>query len=192
MKEVRAVVFDCFGVLYPVAIDIFFEKHKECFGNNNTYLEELNNQVDLDIINNTQFYKKIAEKTGLAEEEIRKEIEGVLRVDRRLIELIKKLKKHYKIGLLSNAGTEEIEIIHKDHIASLFDSITISSRVGSVKPFPEIFNACLSDLNETAAHCLFIDDTERNLTGAKAVGLQTLHYPSFGHIPAELDLLLSS
>jgi putative hydrolase of the HAD superfamily len=45
-----------------------------------------------------------------------------------------------------------------------------------MKPDPQAYLACLSDLGLSAAQCVFVDDQARNIIGAKKVGLQTIHF----------------
>src|SRR3989344_4475210 len=111
---IKAVIFDCFGVLYPDASGHFFQKHKDLFRNGSTYLDKLNLQIDLGQITRAEFFSKLEEETGISADLIKEEIDLELMVDQQLVQLIKKLKESYKIGILSNAGEEEIAIIYRD------------------------------------------------------------------------------
>jgi len=186
MHDVSAVVFDCFGVLYPTYVDNFFEKHRSSFGNDIELLDKLNAQIDLGQISQTQFYKAIEMETGIPVSQIKVEMEADLIIDSQVLKLIIILKTKYKIGLLSNAGQEEISVIYKDKINGLFDAMSISYEVGDVKPNPKIFTACLDKLHVLPEESVFVDDNIKNLAGAQRLGMQTIHYPTFGTIPNDL------
>ena len=184
---IKAVIFDCFGVLYPQAAGIFFQKHSF----DTSVLDKLNSQIDLGQITRQKFFDGLEEKLGISAEKIQAEIDGELVVDQQLIDLIKKLKTKYKIALLSNAGEEEIAIIYRDGIESLFDVIEVSFATGLVKPDAESFLHCAKKLGVASSECLFVDDSVTNIAGAKNAGMQALHYSEFGKVPQELnDLLL--
>lgn len=186
----KAIIFDCFGVLYPQASGAFYEKHAELFKNNPATLDALNLQIDLGKINRQQFFAGIEAVTKIPRAQIQAEIEQNAAVDQKLVELIRSLKKTYKIGLLSNAGKEEIDCIYQDKINGLFDSITVSYEVGCVKPSPEIFLICMKQLGVAPEECLFVDDSTTNIAAAAKLNIGTLHYPTFGTIPSKLIELI--
>lgn len=182
----KAIIFDCFGVLYPQASGMFFEKHKDLFRGYLEAMDDLNLKIDLGEVSRDEFFAGLEKVTSISAEAIKDEMDSQLQVDQELIDLIKKLKTKYKIGLLSNAGKEEIDIIYRDKIDHLFDSSTVSYEVKSVKPNAEIFLTCLNRLEVEAQEALFIDDSMTNIKAAQALGFQTLYYPKFGNIPEGL------
>ncbi|HEY9251028.1 MAG TPA: HAD-IA family hydrolase, partial [Nocardioides sp.] len=56
----------------------------------------------------------------------------------------------------------------------LFEVVVISEEVAMRKPEAPIFDRTLSKLGLPAEECLFIDDAEPNVLGARAVGLDAL------------------
>lgn len=152
-------------------------------------MDELNLEIDLGEINRYDFFARLEKVCGISARTIRNEIDGQLSVDRKLVVLIEKLKTKYKIGLLSNAGKEEIDVIYRDKIDGLFDSITISYEVKAVKPNVDIFLVCLKRLGVQPQEALFIDDSTTNVNAARKVNMQALHYPEFGKVPEELSEL---
>jgi HAD superfamily hydrolase (TIGR01509 family) len=53
-----------------------------------------------------------------------------------------------------------------------FDGYLISCDIQVNKPDQEIYRALLRKYDLVAGECLFIDDLEENIAGARAVGLQ--------------------
>jgi len=178
--------------LYPTYVDNYFERHKNLFANGPRLLDALNLQIDLGQISQEQFYQAIEKETGISARQIKAEIEAELVVDSQLLKLIIELKKRYKLGLLSNAGEEEISVIYKDRIDVLFDAISVSYEVGDVKPNPKIFTVCIDKLHTSPKECVFVDDSFKNLAGAQRLGMHTIYYPIFGTIPDDLQSLVQN
>ncbi len=87
-------------------------------------------------------------------------------------ELIKMLHDHgHKIYLLSNTSIQFDE--YKDSIPTFkyFSGFYISARTKLVKPTKEIFVDFLKTFNLKAGNCIFIDDINENVEGAKLVGI---------------------
>ena len=99
------------------------------------------------------------------------------------VEFLRKLKKSYRLFLLSNTNEIHIKgfetiIINaygKNVLNSIFEQIYFSNVLGKRKPDPEVFEYVIDENNLIPKKTLFIDDTERHLKGASAAGLQTIH-----------------
>ncbi|MBC6365236.1 HAD family phosphatase [Algoriphagus sp. AK58] len=99
------------------------------------------------------------------------------------LDLVRKLKENYQVGVLSNTNEIHIEGVYKmlkeDHqlenFDSLFDRIFYSHEMGLAKPSAEIYEQMLGDLGTTANRVLFFDDLKANVEGAAAVGIQAIH-----------------
>lgn len=187
----KAILFDCFGVLYNNALSAFYEEHKSFFLAHRAYIDRSNSAVNLGETTREAVYHEFERLSGgsITFSAIREEINDKLTLDKQLVDFIKHLSSRYRIGLLSNAGKEEIEIIYRDHIDDLFDAITVSYQVKAEKPNPAIYLACAKSLAVVTTDCLLVDDSSLNLAGAQKVGMRTIHYPSFGSIPEALRQL---
>lgn len=192
MKTKKAIIFDCFGVLYPTHVDNFFARHHNLtVGHLDQDLrDKIDLRVDLGEISQLQFYKIIAKTMNMPIADIKREVESGLVPNLTLFEFIKTLKDQYRIGLLSNAGEEEISVIRRDNFADLFDVMTVSYQVGMVKPNPEIFKTCLASLQVQPSECIFVDDSLANVEAARSLGMQVIHYEEFGHVPELLRELV--
>lgn len=56
------------------------------------------------------------------------------------------------------------------------DVIVDATHTGLLKPDARAYQACLDQLGLPAAACVFVDDQRRNVLGARAVGLPTVHF----------------
>ncbi len=188
---IKAIIFDVFGVIYPQAVGNFF-KDKDHLFKNEKFLDDINVQIDLGIITRDEFFKAIEAETGISAPELQKQIDKQMEADPQLIQLIKELKGQYKIGLLSNAGKEEVEPLYRDKIDSLFDCVCVSYATQLLKPNTEAFEDCAAKLSIAPQDCLFVDDSPMNIEAAQKTGMQALLYPEFGKILSELLQLTRS
>lgn len=104
----------------------------------------------------------------------------VLRVRVEDVELIETLRKKYeKIFLFSNTNGIHVEFVKKmffkamgyDIFEELFDKVYFSNEIGLRKPDVESFEYVLTDCAIEGKKSLFIDDTRKNIEGAKKAGL---------------------
>jgi len=131
-----------------------------------------------------EFRKKMDEFTGLglSEAEFDKAWNSmILDVPLERVKLIERLKKNYRIYLLSNTNK-----IHYDYyfsviensgykkIDDLFNRAFFSFRMGKVKPDLTIFNEVLEKERLVARETLFIDDIQENISGAEKAGIKGL------------------
>jgi putative hydrolase of the HAD superfamily len=90
-------------------------------------------------------------------------------------ELVIYLKERYGVNiyLLSNISTYFSSHREEIPILSLLDGCVFSGELGIVKPSREIFEHLLNKYSLKAEECIFIDDNEKNVLGAKNVNINT-------------------
>jgi putative hydrolase of the HAD superfamily len=82
----------------------------------------------------------------------------------------------YRLGLLTN-GTEEQQRdkLARTGLGSAFDAVCVSERIGFQKPDARAFLTLADELDVDAADCLFVgDDADRDIAGARAVGMRAV------------------
>lgn len=57
-----------------------------------------------------------------------------------------------------------------------FDVIVDATYTKILKPDPRAYQACTDQLGLAAGDCVFVDDQARNIEGAKALGMQCVHF----------------
>ncbi|CTQ60491.1 HAD-IA family hydrolase [Roseibium album] len=57
-----------------------------------------------------------------------------------------------------------------------FDTIVDATYTKILKPDPRAYELCLSELDLPAEACVFVDDQLRNIRGAEAVGMHSVHF----------------
>ncbi|RJE89417.1 HAD family hydrolase [Paracoccus onubensis] len=61
-------------------------------------------------------------------------------------------------------------------LETLFEDIVVSGVEGLLKPQPEIYRTLLDRNGIKAGNCVFIDDSPANVEGARAVGMEAIHF----------------
>lgn len=78
-----------------------------------------------------------------------------------------------RLGLVSNASTDEVQTWSQSPLAPLFDAAVFSCHCGSKKPEPGIYQQVLAELELAPHTCLFVGDGGSNEHhGAYAVGMK--------------------
>ena len=92
----------------------------------------------------------------------------------RLIADIRKTGK--KLYLLSNISIGFADTYKNvpwiRELLDSFDGVDLSGPIGKVKPDRDIFEYLLTTFDLKADECLFVDDSSKNIDGAKAVGIE--------------------
>lgn len=94
-------------------------------------------------------------------------------VDEKMFKLIEKLKKNYKIGLITNLPKPGFEKIFNKQQQDLFDDVHTYGRAGLGKPNPEVFEYSALQLGVEPEECIYIDDYQVNINAAHVVELRT-------------------
>ena len=93
------------------------------------------------------------------------------------LDLILKLRKNYRVLMLSNINSFIYEYSQRVYFANkindYFDKTYLSYKVGVCKPDKRIFDYMINDSNLEPKHCFFIDDGEKNIQTAKTLGFAT-------------------
>jgi putative hydrolase of the HAD superfamily len=188
---VKAIIFDCFGVLATEAWLPFKAKY---FGDNPDLFEQasaLGQQADRGLMSHSNFLHAVADLAGISSEEARSFI-GRNVPNEPLFRLITELKKTYKIGFLSNIADDYLRQMFSQEQLSLFDKLTLSYKSGYIKPQGEAYQQAADDLGIDPKDCVMIDDQERNITGAREAGMQAILYDEYDKFKSELDELLAA
>jgi putative hydrolase of the HAD superfamily len=76
-----------------------------------------------------------------------------------VIDTLRKLREQgYRIALISNASTAEVQAWPESPLSSLFDVSVFSCHVGMKKPDPAIYHYTAGQLGVDTRHCVFVGD----------------------------------
>lgn len=96
--------------------------------------------------------------------------------------------KGYGIHAITNWSAETWPEGLKVHprLGEVFGTLVVSGREHMLKPQPEIFELLCSRAGIAPADCLFIDDSPKNVAGAKVVGMDAVQFTSPDALEADL------
>ena len=92
--------------------------------------------------------------------------------------LVIKLKKNYRLAVLSNSDPSNSPNFEKKGWYQYFDTLILSHELGILKPDQKIYQIALERLKVKPEECIFIDDQEDCLTPAKNMGVNTILFKS--------------
>ena len=193
---IKNIIFDFGGVILDLTMQRCFDEFKKLG------VERLDKmyavvshydfftQLEKGKIDSTEFYDHL--RTFIPNHVSNEEIEiawnamlGTIPANR--IQLIDKLNKgtRFRTFLLSNTNAihydKYVADLHRDHgfndFSELFEKDYFSHQLGLKKPDPEIFEFILRDAELLPNETLFIDDSQVNIEGAEALGIQSFLLP---------------
>jgi len=101
--------------------------------------------------------------------------------------IARRLKKDYKLFLLSNISRLHYEyIVKKFDILKIFDEIIVSFAVGAIKPEKLIFEDAVRRAGGDKSAVLYIDDREDLIKEAAAFGIDSIKYQDSGKLEKDL------
>jgi len=183
---IKEIIFDCFGVLTQ---DGWTELLKQ-YSNDEIYdeLSDLNHRVDKGLMDFDEFAVEVSKISGTSKKQILDILVNSYYPETEVFNLIADLKKHYRIGLISNISAS-IEEYLPTAPKGLFETQTLSYIVGVAKPSIEIFETHLAKTGTVANQAVFIDDREANCAGARAAGLHAIWFKDVDQLKTELTEL---
>jgi HAD superfamily hydrolase (TIGR01509 family) len=187
---IKAIVFDCFGVLASDGWLPFKARYFEDDPGLNQQAAVLSKEVDAGRADYDDFIRKVAQMANLSEEQAREQIENNI-PDEKLFAYIRELKHDYQIGLLSNAGDNWLNDIFSADQVDLFDAVALSYEVGVIKPDIRAYQTVAERLQVQTKECVFIDDQPKFIEGARQAGMHALLYTNADQLKQELSALLA-
>lgn len=111
-------------------------------------------------------------------------------VDPDALDVAQKLKAEgYRVFILSNTNPDILRGNRERYnYMDFFDGSYFSCEIGHRKPEPNAYQRILQDHGLSPEDCLFIDDQERNLTAAAALGIRTLQHKIGDAVPLSKKL----
>jgi len=184
---IKAVIFDCFGVLVTSSYEPFKNKYFAGDQKKIAKFTEIEDRSSRGEISLEEAEVGFAELAGISLEQCAEELAQNPR-NAELLDYIKtELKSRFKIGLLSNVAKDRTNELFTPKDIELFDDIVLSYQVGLAKPDPKIFELAAQRLGLKPEECLFIDDLEKYLVGARAAGMNTIHFIDTENFSAEVE-----
>ena len=190
--KIKNIIFDLGGVILDIDENIVC-KELEKMGISVTELfhskefMDIMSKFDTGIYTAPTFRKKV--KAFIGQEKMTdQKFDSIwnsmlLDIPRERIEAIEKVKKHYKIFLMSNSNVIHYDLYVRDlqlrfgynEFDELFNKSYFSFAEHLEKPDPRFFELILDHEDLLPEETLFIDDTAENIKVAKSLGIHTYH-----------------
>ena len=190
--KIKNIIFDLGGVILDIDESIVY-KELEKMGINTLELShskefmDIMSKFDTGIYTAPTFRKKTKAFLGL-EKMTDQKFDAIwnsmlLDIPRERIEAIEKVKKHYKIFLMSNSNVIHYDLYVRDlqlrfgyhEFDELFNKSYFSFAEHLEKPDPRFFELILDHEGLLPEETLFIDDTEKNIKVAQSLAIHTYH-----------------
>lgn len=180
---IKAVIFDMDGViadtepLHEKTSDIILNKYgvkvkREFFLQFKGVKEKIVWKSTVDQLGLKEDYKKLMEEKGeLHLELLKKEMKPIPGA----LELIKKLKEKYRLGLASSSPIVEINtILSSLKIKKFFEYIVSGEFIEKSKPYPDIYLAAAKKLGVEPKDCIVFEDAVNGVKSAKSAGMKCI------------------
>jgi putative hydrolase of the HAD superfamily len=154
---------------FQIDFDEFEKNHREQFDD-----FEKGNLSLVDYLDKTIFYTK----RKFTRFEVIKYMQSVSQAHKKNVEILQKLstQKKYYIASINNESYElNLYRIKKFDLEKYFNAFFSSCYLKLRKPDAGIYQNTLNILHKDPSECIFIDDREENIEGAKKVGLNAFH-----------------
>ncbi len=171
---IKAIIFDFGGVITTRGYLLWMKEEIPNFESNKLFYDNLSDKYDLGIITHKEFTEIIAKESGIGKDVIWKKIFNKIFVNGELLKIINKLKKNYKIALLTNFNNKPLnDLLIKYKLEKYFNIKVISSLQKIHKPDIKIYQVALSLLKIKPEEAIFIDDSQKYIDGGKKAGIKS-------------------
>lgn len=185
-EDIRAVVFDFGNVvclfdpkILVLRLAPFSDRSRADLAAALLHSPDLFVEYETGRISSAVFLERMSARCGLScsAAEFIEAFNAIFTPNLPTFDLLRTLKPRYRLGLLSNTSEWHFEHgIRPVPVFPLFDTVTLSFRVGAMKPDPAIYRDALGKLALPPEACVYIDDIREYTEAASALGMRGIHY----------------
>ncbi|MFH1456269.1 MAG: HAD family phosphatase [archaeon] len=192
---IKAIIFDFGGVFsnygsFAPFVKFYASKFDKDIDEFYEVIRKHYRDARVNKISGNQFWKEVAKYLGNEPEQVQKDCMKFFGFNEKVRELAVKLKKHYKLGILSNHVENWFDLELKKHkLYDLIDEVVVSYEEKMVKPEEEFYLLIVNRLNVKPNECVFIDDQYRNLVSADKLGIKVVHFRDIEQVKEDLKKL---
>lgn len=187
---IRAIIFDCFGVLYRDNISLLYDIVPESDWKN---MRDIIHATDHGFLTRQEYYQSIAELASIKTDEVVAIENRQHQRDQSMIDYAKSFRGKYKVALLSNIDKGTMEKLFPERERhEIFDEFFVSGEIGITKPSPKIFEIAAERLGLRTDECVIIDDMQENVEGASVAGMESILFTSMPNLKSDLRQILGS
>ena len=192
-RPVRTIFFDIGGVVVDAPMAGYLKLGCEFFGCDEDTLKRATAEnlaaLEMAQIDSEKFWQRVCENIAssggksVPAWKFKGFWEGLLtdrlKVDQDLVDLVRRLKAHCRVAVLSNVIKEHAVILQREKVYEHFNPVILSCNVGLRKPDPKMYDKAAELSKTSPSRCLLVDDCTDNLEAAKKAGWRTFHYTEF-------------
>ena len=171
---IKLIIFDFFDVFRTDAYKTWLKT------NNFTRTDgfaEASNLSDAGKITGEEFFERISVYAG--HKVTPQEMDATATLDIEMVAFARRLKMTYRTSLLSNAPSDFIKRLVKEHgLKDIFNEVFISSETSFLKPHRDAFENVLRTMNVESSESIFIDDNLDNVISARECGIEAIQFSS--------------
>ncbi len=190
MKNTKCVLFDVDGVV--VNSEMFSVQYQKKYGIVNDEMLPFYTGIFQDCLVGKVDLKEALKEwlpkwkwKGTTDEFLQAWFEAEHNIDEQIIKVVEQLRADgIKCYLATNQEKYRAQYIsEKMGFAEIFDGLFLSSNIGYKKPEKKFYESVLADLkshhNIKPNEIMFFDDDQKNVNGARAVGIDSYLYTNF-------------
>lgn len=190
LQNLENIIFDLGGVLlnldFDASIQAFHElgMDKKVVNRQQAYADKVFYELETGAVSVTEFrsrVRKILDNPDATDQQIDDAWYAMIKdIPAHRVEMVQKLSRNFNVYLFSNTNQIHIQRLHadfKEHhgidFPSLFKKDYYSFEIKERKPELDSYLKVIELAGIDPAKSLFIDDLEKNITGAEKAGLRT-------------------
>jgi len=196
-NTIKGVVFDVGGVLIKETDKQIYSKISREINISHNKLEEIIEKnlspIERGYCSILDFWKKICRDLRIKKPSPQKLAKVFLshyqrsaKIQKQVLAITLKLKRNYKLGIISNTINEHAAINKKRGFFKYFHVVILSSKVGLIKPERKIYQLAAKLLRLKPKNIMFIDDQSKNIGPAKKFGFDAVRFTSVKNLKAAL------
>jgi putative hydrolase of the HAD superfamily len=193
--EIKLLVFDMGGVFVRYEWKVVCGGLAQAFGVTpesfyETFERVNNSHYERGKLTTVELVNRLNQAIGsaLTEEEFHVLWNNSLDEDVQMTGIFKELRQQFPLYLLSNINDSNYTFLEtKFNVSRHFNELILSHEVGYIKPEPEIYHEVLKRSGMAPHHCLFVDDLQPNVEGARAVGLNAFQFTGFDDLRVKFN-----
>ncbi len=194
--EIKAVIFDLGGVVIDWNNDIIYSYIAERFG---FEFEEVKKKVKAlgpslckGLIDEREFWTRIFDSYNMPlpddwKDLWLKKLREKARLDKGVAAIIQTLKKNgYRLAMITNTEPSHDEWSEEIGWYNPFEVVVVSYKEKMRKPEREIYDLALQRIGLKGSECIFIDNKQEHVDGAKAAGINAILFKNAEQLKEEL------
>jgi putative hydrolase of the HAD superfamily len=189
---IKAIIFDFFGVIGR-STHAMMREHFNLTPEQMLEIKNLHKMLDYEFIGSRNYLSAFAKIVGSTYDEVYKVYEDSrnrFSSSNQILGYITELRKTCKVALLTNVTKQAFDEFISP-VEDYFDLIVTSYDTKWAKPEAAIYELCAQRLGLDVSECLMVDDSYTNCEGARAAGMEAIHFKDFDQFKTELEAILS-